>query len=106
MKVYSNGDNGERITTKVNKTSLIIDIPINILKTAFECCPNNYDESIVRPRKTRAFANLIAEHLHDEVDSEDGATHIHRMLDLVFDEIFEGNIYAEGIVKFGEDVYE
>ncbi len=103
MKKYSNGDNGIGITTRVNQKSLIIDIPIELLKTAFIYCPDNYDGTIIKPRKTRAFADLIARHLFDETDSETGTNHIHTMLDSVFNEIFEGNIDTENIIKFLDD---
>lgn len=94
------------ITTYVNDKSLFIEVPLNVLKTAFEYSPENYDESVICNNKEKEFAELIAEHLHDEVDSEDGANHVHRMLDGIFNEIFEGNIFeTNDIIIFG-DGYE
>jgi hypothetical protein len=97
------GEEGKGITTYVNENSLIIDVPFDILKIAFEYSPDNYDESTLYAKMEKVFAELIAKHLHDETDSETGSNFIHNMLDSVFTEIFEGNIEADGIIAFGSD---
>lgn len=93
----------ELITTYVDEKALVINVPIDLLKTTFEYSPNNYDESLILKNREKEFAELIAEHLHDEVDSEDGSTYIHKMLDAIYDNIFEGNIEAEKIVDFNSE---
>lgn len=101
MKMF--GDKGKGITTYVNEKSLIIDVPFGILTVAFQCYPECYQEASVKPKKQKAFAELIAEHLHDETDSETGSNYIHNMFDAIFADIHEGNIDADGTVKFPEE---
>lgn len=101
------GEEGKGITTYVDGESLIINVPVDILKFAFEYAPDNYNEVMIEFEKEKVFAELVAEHLHDDVvDSETGSNFIHGMLDSLFNEIFEGNIEAEGIINFGSDENE
>ena len=100
MKKYGNGTG---IETYVNDTALIIEVPIDVLTTSFKYYPVNYPEASVKPKKQKDFAELIAEHLHDETDSETGSNFIHNMFDAIFTEVLEGNIDDKGTVDFEED---
>jgi hypothetical protein len=101
MKKY--GDIGTGIETHVSDTALVIEVPVDVLVTAFKYYPDNYPEASVKPEKQREFTELIAEHLHDETDSETGANFIHNMLDAIFTEVLEGNIDDKGTVDIEED---
>jgi hypothetical protein len=91
------------IETYVNDKALVIEVPIDILTMSIKYYPDNYPESSVKHEKQRDFAELIAEHLHDEVDQESGANFIHNMFDAIFTEILEGNIDDNGTIDFEEE---
>lgn len=101
MQKYGNAGTG--IETYVNNTALVIEVPIDVLVAAFRYYPDNYPEASVKPKKQREFTELIAEHLHDEIDTETGSNFIHNMLDAIFTEVLEGNIDDKGTVNFEED---
>jgi hypothetical protein len=99
MEKYNDGEFVVNITDDKFK----IELPLKILVNAFNLHPDNFDEAIVKRGKQKEFAKLIAQNLLDSVDSEKGTNYIEDMLDKVFEEIFEGNIYAEEIINFKEE---
>lgn len=86
--------------TAVGDKNLIIEIPIKTLVAAFNGYPELPEGSKVKTGKNQEFAELIAEHLHDEIDQETGASHITTMIDGVFEHISEGFIDSEEVVNF------
>lgn len=91
-------------TTKLTNDKLTIEIPIRNLVTAFEFCPNNYDESKVKRGKRQMFAEFVAKQIIEEcLDSETGESPMSRAFDSVFDLLFEGYEDGEEFIKFGEE---
>jgi hypothetical protein len=103
MKKYKDGDNGKCIVTSVNNKAIVIEIPISTLVTAFNYLEANADGTVVKRGKRQVFAELVAEHLHDEIDQETGASYITDMLDKLFVDFGEGHIDTADIIKFPEE---
>lgn len=87
----------------VDEKKLTIEIPISTLVCAFNNMPNNEEGVVVKRGKRQAFAELIAYHLHDEIDSETGATYITDMFDKLFEAFSDGYIDTSDIIKYPED---
>lgn len=96
-------ENGTGYKTVVDDKKLIIEIPISTLVCAFNYFPNNVEGSVIKSGKRQAFAEFVAEHLHDEIDSETGASYITDMFDKMFDAIGDGDYDIPDVVKIPED---
>ena len=94
-------DNGFIINITDNKFK--IEISLKNLVNAFNLYPDNFDEAKVKRGKQKEFAKLIAQALLDSADSEKGDNFIAEMFDRIFEEILEGNVYAEEIIDFNEE---
>lgn len=101
MKTFK--EKGTDYKTAVDDKKLIIEIPISTLVCAFNYAPNNAEGTKVKRGKRQMFAEFIAKHLHDEIDSETGASFITEMFDKMFDALTDGNYDASGFIKFPED---
>lgn len=101
MKTFKEGKAGYKTT--VDDKKLVIEIPISTLICAFNYMPDNEEGTIIKRGKKQAFAELVAEHLHDQVDSETGATFITDMFDKLFIALGEGDIDTSDIIKYPED---
>jgi hypothetical protein len=95
-------EKGMGYKTVVNDKKLIIEIPISTLVCAFNYFPDNEDGTIVKKGKRQAFAELVAEHLHDEIDSETGASYVTDMFDKLFSSFADGYIDTSDIIKYPE----
>jgi hypothetical protein len=92
-------------TSKLTNDKLSIEIPIKELVSAFELCPNNYDESKVKRGKRQMFAEFVAKQIIEECDSETGDTPMTKAFDSVFELLFEGHEDGSEFIKFGEEEY-
>ena len=96
MKRYEvNGFTGTITNDKVK-----IEILIKNLVCAFECSPNNYDESKIRRGKRQVFAEYLVKKLFDEVDQDTGSSYIEEAFDKVFDEMVENSL---DFIKFTDE---
>ncbi len=95
--------NVTQFTAMVDDKKLVIEIPIKTLAYGFNFAPDNVEEIKIRKGKRQAFAEFIAKHLDDEIDSETGATFITAMFDKMFGEITDGNYDLPDIIKYPED---
>jgi hypothetical protein len=96
-------EKGTGYKTAVDDKKLIIEIPISTLACAFNYYPNNLEGTVIKKGKRQAFAEFVAEHLQDEIDSETGATFITDMLDKMFEAIGESEYDIPDIIKIPED---
>lgn len=96
-------EKGTGYKTIVDEKNLSIEIPISTLAVAFNNMPDNEEGTVVKRGKRQEFAKLIAEHLHDEIDSETGASYVTEMFDKLFIALSDGYIDTADIIKFPED---
>lgn len=96
-------EKGTGYKTAVDDKKLIIEIPISTLVCVFNYLPGNTEGTVVKKGKRQAFAELIAEHLHDEIDSETGASYITDMFDKLFVAFGDGYIDTSDIIKYLEE---
>lgn len=90
-------------TSILTENKLKIEIPIRNLVMAFETNPNNYDESKVKRGKKQMFAEFVAKYILEECDQEDGATHITKAFDSVFDLLLEGFEDGSEFIEFEDE---
>ena len=95
---------GTGYSTSVDNKKLTVEIPISILVCAFNNMPDNTEGTVVKRGHKQDFAELVAEHLHDEVDSETGASYITEMFDKLFSAFGDGYIDASDIIKYPQDM--
>lgn len=95
-------EKGTGFKTTVDDKKLTIEIPISTLVCAFKYMPDNEEGTTIKKCKKQAFAELVAEHLHDEVDSETGASYITEMFDKLFSAFSDGYIETSDIIKYPE----
>ncbi len=95
-------EKGTNYKTAVDDKKLIIEIPISTLVAAFNGYPNNPEGAKVKSGKKQEFTELVAKHLHDEIDQETGASHITQMVDGLFESFVDGYVDTEDIIKFSE----
>ena len=89
--------------SKLTDEKLTIEIPIKNLVSAFELCPNNYDESKVKRGKRQLFAEYVAKQILEECDQETGDTYISNAFDSVFELLFEGFEDGSEFIDFGDE---
>jgi len=95
-------EKGTNYKTAFDDKKLTIEIPISTLVNAFNYYPNNLEGTKVKSGKKQEFAELIAKHLHDEIDQETGASHITQMFDGLFESFSDGHVDTADIIKFSE----
>lgn len=93
-------------TSSLQNGVLRIEIPIENLVTAFENCPNNFDELTIKKGCELEFADFVAEHIVDECDQETGDTYMTDAADHVFELIFEGYEDPEFVVYPEEEDFD
>ncbi|MFA5306003.1 MAG: hypothetical protein WC365_01000 [Candidatus Babeliales bacterium] len=96
-------EKGKGYKTVIDGKKLIIEIPISTLICAFNYMPDNADGTVIKRGKRQAFAELVAEHLRDEIDSETGASFVTDMFDKLFVAFNDGYIDTSGVIKYAED---
>lgn len=96
-------EKGTGYKTAIDDKKLVIEIPISTLVCAFNYLPDNADGTVVKRGKKQAFAELVAQHLHDEIDSETGASFITDMFDKLFVAFSDGYIDTLDIIKYPEE---
>lgn len=76
---------------KVSGKNVVIKLPIDLLVTAFNDNPNNWDENIKVKYKLK-FAKGFVEHINNGYqDSETGLSAFQEWIDSIFDEMLEGD---------------
>ena len=101
MKQFKEKGTGYKAT--VDDKKLIIEVPISTLVSAFNYAPDNYEGITIKRGKRQAFAEFIAEHIGDEIDSETGASYLTEMLDKIFSSITDGDYDIPDIIKYPEE---
>lgn len=100
-------DCGAGFISTVTDKKLKLEIPISNLVCAFECAPNNMTDTggqiTVKRGKRKEFAEWVAEYILDEANSEDGAAHIHKAFDSVFDLLLEGYEDGQEFLDYAEE---
>jgi hypothetical protein len=74
---------------KVSGNNVVIKLPVDVLKIAFDNNPDNYDEEIkvkYKQQFAKGFAELINGHT---ANSESGLTVFQEWIDSVFEEMIE-----------------
>lgn len=72
---------------KVSGDNVVIKLPIDLLQTAFDNNPYNYDEEI-RVKFKRKFAKAFAEKINNaSTNNESGLTVFQELIDTIFEEM-------------------
>ncbi len=76
---------------KVSGDNVVIKLPIDVLKVAFDNNPENYDEAI-KVKYKRQFAQGFADHINEHsTNGESGLTVFQEWIDSIFEEMIESD---------------
>jgi hypothetical protein len=103
MEMKEFQDDCTNMKTIVDDEKITIEIPISTLVFSFKYYPNGIDGQKVITGEERAFAEIVAKHLHDEIDQETGASHITQMTDGLFEYICDGSIEMGKTVNWPDE---